>query len=410
MIKFLFYLILSISLFPFRGHLTILALLSTFLIIIFIKDIFEGNIIIYQKDFKYNKYYMIFMIVLFFYSIISIFWSIDINGWIYYNIYLYIALVMLIVSTTQFKNTKQIYKVIKFISITTIIHNLIGWINIIFDLYILSSSPLIKDFQEKNNPLSLFNNTNDFATFLVFSIFICIIIVKTSNKKYEKIIYSATILSSIFLIYKTMSRANYIALAIGMMSFFFLISKNKKIMTTITLVFSGLVVSIILLPDVYKVLNNVIFTRILNSGDLIRINLMKNGINFFKDSLGIGIGAGNIPYYLENRNSYNNFGVISIHNWWLEILVTYGLFAFVFYVKYYIKLIIDFYKRTTQNDEFSRNVSIGFLSILISYLVGSISTSTNFPIIWIWNVFSVMITFIGIEKKDHDKTKFISSQ
>jgi len=398
MVKFLLYLILTIAMFPFKGHLAILVVISSALLFLFANKLINGTITIRQIDYHRNRYFIIFMLILLTYSVLSIFWSVDLRGWLNYNIYLYIATVSLIVCN-YILNTKEAFlEMFNYISITSIIHNVIGWINIITGNYILSSSPLIPDFREKGNPLSLFNNTNDFATYLVFTIFINLVVILTTNKRKQKVIYSLTILSSLIMIYETMSRANYLALTLGIVVFTFLISNNKKILFLLSTISGFLLASFFAIPKIFGTVNDMVFSKILNSGDLIRINLIKNGFAFLEDSKGFGIGAGNISYYLENYGVFDTYNIHSLHNWWLDILVTYGIVIFCLYLIYYGKLLVDLNKIKNNGDQFIRYTAIAFLSILSSYLIGSGSSSSNFPIIWIWIFFSIMIAFLNINQ------------
>ena len=48
----------------------------------------------------------------------------------------------------------------------------------------------------------------------------------------------------------------------------------------------------------------------------------------------IGFGVGNAEYYMANFAKYYTAGIINPHNWWLEILVDYGILVFVGYIYY----------------------------------------------------------------------------
>ncbi|QII82449.1 O-antigen ligase family protein [Jeotgalibaca arthritidis] len=402
MIKYLLYVIVTVTLFPFQGHLLILAGLSSILIGIFILKAVKGTITINQSDYHNNRYSILFMLVLLIYSLISIIWSEDLNGWLNYNIYIYIATCVMVVINYIFKSSEDFYELFNYVGLLTIIHNIIGWVNVTTGKYIFSTSPLIPDFKERGNPLSLFNNTNDFATFLVFSIFICFAIMMVEKNKKIKLLYLFTIMSSIFLIYKTMSRANYLALALGIATYILFISNRKKVWLMVigsTLLF---IVSIYVIPSVSFTVNHVLLNKFFNSGDEIRINLIKNAFVFLRDSNGLGIGAGNIAYYLENHSIYNTNNINSVHNWWLDILVNYGYVIFIFYIIFYGNLIWKLNKIRLQSytNPFIKYTSVSLISILVSYIMGSTSSSSNFPIIWIWVFFGIVVSYLNILSVD----------
>lgn len=402
MVKYLLYVIITISLFPFQGHLAVLAGLCTSLMGIFVIKIIKGTITIKQVNYRNNKYFIIFMLLLLLYSIASIFWARDIGGWMNYNIYLYIATSIFLVSNYVFNTVDDFIDIFKYISLISIIHNIIGWINITTKHYIFSSSPLIPDFLEKGNPLSLFNNTNDFATFLVFSIFVNIIIVMIEKRKWARVFYSVNILSSLILIYETMSRANYLALLLGIMAYILLISNKKNLLYFFGVSFCVLALVLYMIPTVNITVNNVLFGKVFNFGDEIRVNLIKNAFLFLNESKGFGIGAGNIAHYLQNYSTYYTNNINSLHNWWLDILVNYGVVFFISYIIFYIKMIIKLNKirLAHHSNLFLKYTSISFISILFAYTIGSTSSSSNFPIIWIWVFFSIITSFLNIETSD----------
>lgn len=397
MVKLLLFIILTIAMFPFSGHLAILVVLSGVLVILFVSKLKSGSITIYQGDFHKNKYFVIFMMSLLAYSIISLLWVQDISGWIYYNVYLFIATVSIVVCNNVLKTKKDFLEIFSYISFMSVIHNIIGWINVLTGEYILSTSPLIPDFREKGNPLSLFNNTNDFATFLVFSIFVTLIVILNTKIKTQRYLLSANVFSSLLLLYLTMSRANYLAFMLGLSIFSLLLMQNRKAIYALILVGGGALMGFIFIPQVFDAINNIIFTKIMNNGDAIRINLLKNGFHFIDQSKGFGVGAGNISYYLQNFSLYDSHNVNSLHNWWMDILVTYGLLFFVLYIIYYVMLLSRLKQLRKSPNRFVRTTAICLISIFSSYLIGSISTSTNFPIIWLWLFFSIAIAFLNIE-------------
>lgn len=402
MVKLLLFIILTIAMFPFNGHLTILIGLSGVLVISFLSKLKSGSITINQDNFHKNKYFVIFMVSLLAYSLLSLLWVQDIVGWLYYNVYLFIATVSVIVCNNVLRTKKDFYEIFSYISFMAIIHNIIGWINVLTGEYILSTSPLIPDFREKGNPLSLFNNTNDYATFMVFSIFVTIIVILNTKIKAQRYLFSANILSSVVLLYLTMSRANYLAFLLGVSVFSLLFMNNRKTIYSLILVGGGAVAGLIFIPQVFQTINTVIFTKVLNNGDAIRINLLKNGFHFIDQSKGFGIGAGNISYYLQNFSIYDPYNVSSLHNWWMDILVTYGLLFFVLYIVYYVMLMLGLGQLRKSPDRFVRTTSICLISIFASYLIGSISTSTNFPIIWLWLFFSIAIAFLNVETRSEE--------
>ncbi len=61
-------------------------------------------------------------------------------------------------------------------------------------------------------------------------------------------------------------------------------------------------------------------------------------------TFGFGVGIGNVEYWMENFRVYETFGILNVHNWWVEILVNFGIFIFVRYVLFYSSLVRSIYR------------------------------------------------------------------
>ena len=109
---------------------------------------------------------------------------------------------------------------------------------------------------------------------------------------------------------------------------------------------------------------------------------MHNGFEYLKMTKYVGVGAGNILYYLQNVRLKPTYGIFSMHNWWLEILVTYGVFCFSIYTFYYLSII-----RKAIN---LKNKWI--VAWFVSFIFASISSSNIFTTSWVWIFLAFMFT------------------
>ena len=76
----------------------------------------------------------------------------------------------------------------------------------------------------------------------------------------------------------------------------------------------------------------------------VRINLIRNSFIFLWQHLGLGVGAGNVEYHMAHFQIYNTYGILNVHNWWVEILANYGILIFVGFVAFYLGLFAKLYK------------------------------------------------------------------
>lgn len=71
---------------------------------------------------------------------------------------------------------------------------------------------------------------------------------------------------------------------------------------------------------------------LLNSNQ-IRLNLIKNGIHFFKESKGLGQGAGSFRYLIESdKGPYPTRGIVNPHSWIFKLLANYGILITLLFI------------------------------------------------------------------------------
>lgn len=346
----------------------------------------------------------IFMFVWFSYSLINIFFVKEIYEYLANIIALFEGLVATMAFCTFFDEIEDIIASMKAFVLAGIIHNIIGWKEYITGNYRFVNENMVYAFRRTRNPVSSFGNCNDFATFMFFVFFITIALALLSKEKIIKILYSGIAISSLLMIIFSGSRANMLATFITtliLIMYMILKSGGKRgekylLVATLTILF-GLVLGL------YNGLQYVILDFFNDSGTISsnseRIKLILNGGYFLRDSFGLGIGAGSIDYWLQNFAKYP-VTVHKLHNWFLEILVSYGIFIFVGYVWSYCKLIkrnMDIACKIKNDKEKWTSLCFGIL--LIGYILASISDGSNFLHIWLWCFWGVAIAKCNISPK-----------
>lgn len=282
-----------------------------------------------------------------------------------------------------------------------IIHNIIGWYEYFTGKYLFVAEEIQYAYLRTKSPVSSFGNCNDFATFLLIITTVSLALFLLEAKRIKKILYSALAISSSILIILTGSRACMLALAVGAITYMIVGAKNIKKITIIKLFFTAIpIMAIILYVFIRKNVHISILTAFLGDGskssDSERLLLIKNGLHFVTDTFGLGVGAGNIGYWLSNYAPYK-VTVPQMHNWFIEIFSAYGVLIFISYIIFYvgnIKKLLNY----------SIHISCKKISIiakcmavfLISYIIGGISSGSNFLYFWIWSFWALVICCIKI--------------
>ena len=88
--------------------------------------------------------------------------------------------------------------------------------------------------------------------------------------------------------------------------------------------------------------------------DIIRLNLIKSGWDFLTETCFMGVGAGNIEYWMANKSHIYMMGYTNMHNWYMEILVGYGIIVFTLFLIMVVKMIkkLVLYMSKTNNKLF----------------------------------------------------------
>ena len=255
-------------------------------------------------------------------------------------------------------------------------------------------------------PSSVFGNTNDFASFLTLSIpFVWVWMRYSAQKWLNKIIGIALLAIAFFLLAKTSSRANFLAVALEILFIFFFLFRLRRrirISFSISLI---IILSFIFLPQIplkifhrtYGFFENFTTPYQLTAGStIVRINLIKNSIYFLVTHFGFGVGAGNIEKHIAHFAKYPTYGITNPHNWWVEILADYGLFIFIGYLFFYLGLIYNLWRTWHKiSNRQEKMICEALLISLIGFSLASISPSSIMALEYHWIFFAFVLAFLN---------------
>jgi len=358
------------------------------------------------KENSENRYSISVMLIWLVYSVMTLGWVKDYGGWFKAVYFIALGFMCIIIFSKIFKKSDDILTCFRILSVMIIIHNIIGWYEISTGNYMFMTAERSLKFARYNNPVSIFYNTNDFATFLFMSIFITYVCAVNSKKVIGKCVFIGTMISSTYLLIMTGSRANILGIILAFIVFVYLSMRNKRGRRTILIILISLFGFILLMPialnNLFLLINQNLYFRFSAdvSSDVARINLIKNGFTFLINTFGFGTGAGNIEYWMDNYGTYNTFGLTNMHNWWMEILTGYGIIVFLLYITFYIKLFQSLYRKyKISKDKIDTSISLCIMCCLAGFTIGATSSSSNISSEWLWVFFGISIVYQGISSK-----------
>ena len=345
---------------------------------------------------KGNRYYILVMGAWLAYAGISVFWQRDYGNWRIAMNYLIIGCFCAFVFPLFLRTTRDILNAYRVMGLLLLIHNIIGWFEFITRIYLFPSASDAAGWAGR--PVSIFYNTNNFAVFLVFGIFILFVNYSDYEGKLAKRGCLLLALSSICLILLTRSRGALLTLAFGIAIFvgtLYFAKIKEKVMSLLRRKRSRIIMLIgmgVLLVVTVVVVHQMFFAGERAVSGMARLNLIRNGFMFLPITFGFGVGAGNIEHWMDNYWGFRTYGMTNMHNWWMEILTAYGILIFILYLIFYVKLgkstVEKYVKIKTVN---IRAIHLANLCILGGFVIASTIPSSMMPAIWFWALVGILI-------------------
>jgi teichuronic acid biosynthesis protein TuaE len=346
-----------------------------------------------------------------FYAFLSLVWTINTMNTIQDIIFLLSGLFTIYFILLVYRNKKDYEELFFYWIVMSLLLIAIGLINHFFQIHLpVSRINMVAQYQ-KHIPTAVFTNENDFASYLAISSFFFLSLLKNGKILFYKAIGGTGLLLSVYLIGVASSRANYIAIAIGLFIWFIFVLKpvQRLKMVMVGILFSAPV--IILLPEkvaagmgkIYGMLKTLLPSEEYEDSISIRENLLKNVKVYIEDTYGLGVGPGNIELYMRKFQFYDTFGDYNVHNWWAEILVHYGVITFTGYVVLlvyiFVQLVIILKKCTYRSEQL---MAEALLCGLGAFTMASISPNSFMALHYNWLFIGVCIGFVYMKKKGED--------
>lgn len=361
---------------------------------------------------RYGVKYYTFLKIWVLYSLFLLITVVDIVGYIKYFIFLFSALILSYFTTLSLTKKEDYIKILKWFEYISLIFASIGVYEIFTGDYRFAQENSFEFYQAKSMlvstigmriPMSVFANPNDFGLFLLFSFFVSLALFYCKNKRIGKSFSLLLSLLFSFLIVATQSRSIFMSLVAGIVIWLYFDFRHWNSSTkllTILLLFlsaSSILSWLIANQDLYIAL-----VSAEEGSDSARLSLIKYGFVILGDTFLLGTNIGNVEAHMAEYTAYTN-GVVNIHNWWMEVLVSSGVIIFFYYIRIYIKQLLFFLKHIYKtNDRTVYRINQAFLCFMITFGFGSITSSSIFPTEWMWTAFTIIFAFPEVYKSKNN--------
>ena len=295
------------------------------------------------------KKYMLFLVLWLLYAMFSFVWIASIKDAIKAIIFLFVGVSIVFFEVFYFKNLRDLKRLYNIFLFLLLIMVVLGFDNCIRGRYLLEIWDSYKYARVEFPPVGVFADPNEYASYISITIPFLLVFIRYSGNIIKKILGIVLFIGILFLLVKTLSRANYLAIIFVMGFWFFFLMKPKiKFKYIISVVLFILILNMIFsayLQDRVAIITEQLKT--INYKQLsisVRANLIRNSFFIFIKTLGFGVGAGNAEYYMKNYSRYYAHGIPYIHNWLIELLLEYGILVFIGYLIFYLTLFFNLYK------------------------------------------------------------------
>ncbi|MGD9117493.1 MAG: O-antigen ligase family protein [Dehalococcoidia bacterium] len=385
------------SIFPFRVLLPILWLALLLGILINKGKLNISNIKV--------RHYLWFLALWLVYAVLSLAWAADKEGAIREIAFLFMGMSVIFFMVFYLRNLTDLKRVYNLWFVILLALVCIGLWEHTTGSHLSVSSIIDIPARFKYNPTGVFHNQNDYATYLALSFPFVLAFIRHNSQLLKRLFGVAILIIVLYLVVVTFSRANYLAVILGLAFWFlFLLKAGSKLKVLVAAGVAALLLFLIFpsqlqdaLGTIGEQLRSLTTPTGLESGGVgIRIGLIKNSLVFLVDSAGFGVGAGNVEYYMAAVPVYETGAILNVHNWWAQILANYGVFIFVGYILFYLGLLWRLYRlyaKLTDNSE--KIMGEALLVGLVVFFFASMSSSSIIALGAQWIFFGFALGFLN---------------
>lgn len=264
-----------------------------------------------------------------------------------------------------------------------------------------------------NVAVSMFYNLNDYSTFVVTILPLAIYLLFRRNGLAYKAYYSFICIISCFLTLQNGSRGALLGLALIIGVILLLLVRQNRRAKMLGLIMASLaVIAIVTIPSIRNGLLSYFGALLPHKSSLsdnYRLNLIKNGFYFLRQTYGFGVGAGNLYQWLSEKAIYPIGILLFIHNWYVEIAVTFGVLFFALYAYFHTRIAVTLFKSKRTGNTFW-TIDKAIFASFAAFSVVAVSSSSNIYSEWVWMYLVFVSTYAVFCRKRSIRSHQLDNQ
>jgi teichuronic acid biosynthesis protein TuaE len=399
-----------------------LYLFHIMLIILFFSVIYIKKGVI--KNFFPTNWIDFVPFLLFFWYAFSIFWSISFIYSLKYIFYLFCGISILLVITKysiSITRLNKVYQVLRIVFSVEIIIALLEGLSLFrwpispFSSYVSFFGRNMAIYEDTvqtsidylmTMPTGFHWNPNNLAVLMVILFPFSLISINIKNKLIG-------IIFTLSIIVMTGSRGTFLALLFMLFVYFIFYEKRwvlSILILSLSIVIFFFLVNYTSIQKIHEIANSLealkiyLFENVQSSGGSlgVRQKLITIGLEGFKNTHGIGFGAGGSVAYIESLGGVGVHKVSSIHNFWVEMLIEGGIIIFLIFVFWYVNIFRKLFIIYSHSKNEALKYFSGALSLsLVGFTIAAVSASSVIYFLPMWIMFGMCISVVRINTTDN---------
>lgn len=355
------------------------------------------------------KRYFIFFILWFGWAVLSLLWCDNRMDGLSNIYYLFTGLCLIGFTTVYLKENDVKLLLFIFIAVYTVVlavgfwESATGW-------HLVTAG----DIGYSKVPRGIFKNPNDLATYLVLYLPLLYVTARHCLGRVLTaplaVILVALMGIGVFLVVNTGSRANMLALALAAAAAVVIylaqgrLKALRNMLAVILILFFICIGAAAVNPKInywcgrqYRIAkHHLVSLEYVGGESSARMILFKNSLYELNSHSLMGVGAGNAEEHMKKYRT-DDFLLLALHNWWLEILINYGVFIFILYLAFYFKLLFDLLKVAVRAGPGPvKLLAESSFITLMAFSIAAVSSSSLMYARFMWIVFGIALCSVHL--------------
>lgn len=327
------------------------------------------------------------------YVFFSLLWARDVTGYFRTLFFILIGFTLIFIMM-DICNKQDIEMIMIAFNVGLLLQATIGTYEYLTGKYMYISQSTLDFYISRGYryPIAMMFNPNDFSTAMYFASMISLYFIFSKDiSMLMKITNGCMFVLYSFLIIMGGSRAVLFGLCLSIFSIFYLKRKTAGRLMIIL----GLILISPWIVQWSTMHIDLSYYQTQGESFSIRSNLIRNGVVFLLKTGGMGVGNGQIEYWMRNYAIYPVKTVENMHNFWAEMLTQYGIIVFLGLLIVYVNMICHFYHQYKKNNGQDGIKSLVIAGALIGYIISSISSSSNLSKEYVWFFFAICFVLLN---------------